>query len=337
VRGILHGFPHFPRTSVATMAAIRLLNPTSAYQGATETCGPTAFSIDLCRNRPREWVNTLIALATHGSARINTLEMKPDPDVRHRKLNETGGMAPVDWIVVASLRSTLCGLMSYRAASLFKGSLENFGIHPGALFDWLTASGFSTVCLFGQNSLSDALFNRFVKQIHGARTHLTGLLNGLDATPEALLRFLSPRLATESWSVFVCIEHRLSNALREGTAADGVNRQARLDLVQSARPPRPSNPTDLRETFTPQALGAFTQSTSHKVFGAAAKMQRARSQLTSDNTAGHVMVLHDIEIGGFYVSCTVSNYGELMYHHSLPVKEFLATVRSVVAATDLLR
>ncbi|MGE0761004.1 MAG: hypothetical protein AB7O38_28590, partial [Pirellulaceae bacterium] len=77
VRGILHGFPHFPRTSVATMAAIRLLNPTSAYQGATETCGPTAITIDQCRNRPREWVNTQIALATHGSARINTLEMKP--------------------------------------------------------------------------------------------------------------------------------------------------------------------------------------------------------------------------------------------------------------------
>jgi hypothetical protein len=46
------------------------------------------------------------------------------------------------------------------------------------------------------------------------------------------------------------------------------------------------------------------------------------------------MLLLDLEVGKYLVSCTVANRGQVMFHHSLPINAFLGTLRAVVVASD---
>jgi hypothetical protein len=336
IGGGLLGFPRLQRDWIACEAALRLVQPSLVAQLTTETCGPAAFIIDLCRRSPLEYVRVLIELAAIGKSKIQDLDLTPTDDIRNRESGmQIHGMAHADWVMLASLRSMLSTTNGFRAIELLKGGgPENSGVNPGAIYDWLCKSGYASVCLIGEDTVLDALRGKADTHKVYADPKMGSLIQGrfkkLDGQIEGALRFIASVCKADGWACFLFVKSNLDTALKGGTKAAKDAQSARLTLQHSPLAPNPADNSLMRPQYTDKAKETFDRAAPK----AKLAMKEAAQALKGTDAAGHVMLLHDIEIGGFYVSCTVSNRGQLMYHPQMPAKDFFSNIRSVVMATD---
>ena len=292
-------FPNLHSPTVVCQAVWRLFDPGALAQKNTETCGPVAFVIDLCRQRPLEYVRTLVTLMVTGKAKLKDLDLAPGSNVCNRRPNEIA-IAQVDWIMVGSLRDSLTGLNIYGLVRLFK-EVEDFGILPDSMFDWLAKSGYGSVVLLGQRSLSNALMGKYSRRVWG---NPPGGFDGLPLTQEGMAK-LAQTGTDSGYSVFLFVDDRLSEALTKGTTH--FETLYAMNEIPGAK----------EVALQQQEL----------------RQQQGRQALLGADKGGHVMLLAELKIG-FYVSVTAFNRGELVYHHTLPKDAFFSCIRTVIVATD---
>lgn len=112
----------------------RVNNPDAVSQGMSSLCGPASLMYMLLLKRPDVYVQYAIDLYVTGKASIGRLRITPGDGCRR---SSAGGMAPVDWITLASLRDSSNDLFAYDSPSD-----EFAGITlPGSLTGWDGLSG----------------------------------------------------------------------------------------------------------------------------------------------------------------------------------------------------
>lgn len=294
------GFPTLHCPTVVCQAVFRIFDPATLAQCNTETCGPAAFVIDLCRNRPHDYTRVLIDLVMCGRSKLGDLDLCPDEKIRNRPL-ESLKVAQVDWIMLASIRDSLTGMNIYGVVKHLWKDIEDFGILPSGLFEWLRLSGYETIALIGEEGLTDALRGHCVFRTHGSPP---AEISSLPISPEGACQLAE---LGSGWgcSVFLFVDDKLSDALNKGTS----------DF-------------ELRHMFqsgSAERTGVLAQDR--------ASQQSGRTSLSGKAKGGHVMLVAEVKIG-FYVSITAFNRGKLVYHHTLPKQPFFSCVRSCIIATD---
>jgi hypothetical protein len=283
-------------------AAYRLFDPGSLAQLNTETCGPVSFIIDLCRQRPMDYVRILKELLLRGQTKVNDLEIAPSENVRFRNPDRVP-IAQVDWVMVGSLRDSLTGLNIYGVASLFQ-NIEDTPIMPEDLFSWLRGSGYGRIALLGVNSRSDFRSDCLVRRAHGKSP--SGF-EGFPLSPEGIAR-LAEKGSDDGWSVFLFVDDRVSDALNKGTI-------------------------DFETRYALNARDMPSQIRTNMIEGDKARLKSAARDLQGEIRGGHVMLVAEIKLG-FYASLTAFNRGRLVYNHTLPKDRFFPCLKSAIIATD---
>lgn len=299
----LDGFPNIDPLTIAREATLRLLDPSVVAQKNTETCGPSAFVIDLCRNNPRGYVTSLVELATSGKSKLGELELTPNKHVRQMTANKLP-MGQADWVMVGSVRNSESSTKIDSLMGLFKDK-ENFGITPGTLFNWLNKSGYESVTMIGPKGYTDSLTGQFQKkQVGDDSMNVKSLpVNGMGAAK------LAEMGTKQGCSTFLFVDDKLSNALSNGTP----DFQIRSKLGRDGKNP------ELYMTSPQEDINN----------------KKGRHALKGEQQGGHVMLITDLEIGGHTVSLTALNRGSMVSHHTLPKDDFIACVRGAMVATGL--
>jgi len=318
-------FSALDRSQIGVVAALRVLDPASMRQQQTETCGPTALIIDLCRRDPAAYADLVINLAESGRATLGSIELQPGTHVTQRPPSQLCNMAQADWIAIVSLRDTVSGTLTDMLSRIDGTDIWGRGVIPANIYDWLVGCGYATVALIGESSAAHALTGARTKYMRSTNGGLPGF--GAMGTSEKDALALADLGVKLGWSVFLLIKASLDTVLQAGTKA----------YEMSALTPLAA-PKALSALTTPAALLDRQQ----RLDAIDARSGQLRSSLgnasksfmKSTDTAGHCMLLLDLEVGKYLVSCTVANRGQVMFHHSLPINAFLGTLRAVVVASD---
>jgi hypothetical protein len=291
------GFPQLHAPTIACQALQRVFDPSSLAQKNTETCGPASFVIDMCRVRPAVYAHALVDLVLFGKTQIHDLPVAPRSSICNRALLGLP-VAQADWVMLASIRDSMSGLNLDGFISLFK-DIDQFGIAPGTLYEWLVRSGYGAVTLIGVETIGDALTSSFKRKVTG---DVPAAAQQFAITPEGAAR-LAEYGSDRGWSVFLFVDDKLSAALNSGTTNFEMRYMAGLE----------------------QRANVLSQE--------ATSQQKGRDALTGDTKGGHVMLVAELKIG-MYVSLTAFNRGKLVFHHTLPKAAFFSNVRCVIAASD---
>ena len=131
-------FPNLNRGQVLLGIRNRLANPDMIDQGDASLCGPASFLYCLIKDHPETWVTYVTQMYTKGSARIHGLEVKPSKDCLNAK---PGGIKPVDWVALASLRDSENTFFDYQDSSDKAAGITM----PGTLSGWFEKAGYRQV------------------------------------------------------------------------------------------------------------------------------------------------------------------------------------------------
>lgn len=103
-RSIVGGgrWPNIPREALAAGMLDRVRNPYNVNQRAGPFCGPSAIVFELVRRDPLRYVQVCRSLYENGSFRSRTEEVRPRDALLNSRVG--GGLSPVDWMLVATLR-----------------------------------------------------------------------------------------------------------------------------------------------------------------------------------------------------------------------------------------
>jgi hypothetical protein len=306
-------FRDFHRRLIAFQMIQRLLSPEIIDQRRTEFCGPTAFMINLCRQKPFAWAQLTISLAETGKARIGDLELKPGSGVRDRNPSNICQTAEADWIIIASLRDSVSWDLMHVANTMCFKSFEDVGVSWENIEDWNKALGFTSVVTLGS-------FNedRWIENFHvraGALwprlllSHKVALNLADDRTRQLRMLEFAAQACEQNWAVFFLVDDKLGRAIQGTEIADAAwlndRREARGQSETTANP-------------------AITKSL----------YQSAATTLNGADVGGHVFLLLSLELGGTYVSLVAINRGNMVSPQLLPKAAFIASVRGIIASTD---
>jgi len=131
-------FPAISRADVITGLRERTNDPATIDQGRASLCGPASFLYCLLNDDPEVYVKYVIDLYNTGTAYIGTLKVSPGKDCRNYKPQ---GIAPIDWIALASLRDSENVFFDYEDTSdQFSGITL-----PMTLAGWFKAARYQDV------------------------------------------------------------------------------------------------------------------------------------------------------------------------------------------------
>lgn len=100
-----HGqWPTLDRDEVGVGILMRLAYPGLLRQGGANLCGPAAMLFNVLNDHPLTYALYAIDLYERGEAKLNRLSIKPMGGVRH--YFSAAKIDPVDWLTMASLRSS---------------------------------------------------------------------------------------------------------------------------------------------------------------------------------------------------------------------------------------
>ncbi|WP_315831500.1 hypothetical protein [Bradyrhizobium prioriisuperbiae] len=133
-------FPHLDRDEVGLGLLMRIANPGLLNQGKADLCGPAAMLYEVASDNPGRYAKFAIDLFENGKASINNLDIKPGSDLRTYNLPSDSGLAPVDWMTMASLRDSENWLYDYNTYDD-----EDSGTKSKELSQWFAKSGYSDV------------------------------------------------------------------------------------------------------------------------------------------------------------------------------------------------
>jgi hypothetical protein len=320
-RGVPLAFFLLDRARIGVMAVLRILEPASMRQQRTDTCGPTAFIIDLCRRDPLSYAKLIVSLAESGRAMLGTIELRPGTQVTSRAATQLCNMAQADWIAIVSMRDTISAPLFGMIAHLDGKEIWERGVNPSDIYEWLVACGYGTVALIGVSSGAHHAFGLRTKCMRSINNSFPGF--AAMGTSERDSLALADLGIKQGWSVFLLINAKLDTALQAGTQAHKVNAGT---VGEAPQPLQAFDPMDRQRRL--DALDACRDQ-----LNAAMRQVNERFEQSTEDTH-HCMLLLDLEVGKYLVSCTVANRGEVMYHHSLPLKTFLSCLDAVVVATD---
>lgn len=332
-------FSTFDRGRIGVVAALRILDPASIRQQQTETCGPTALIIDLCRRDPVTYAQLVIDLAESGRARLGDIDVRPGTYVTQRSAGQIQNMAQADWVAIVSLRDTISGNLIDKIARIDGTDIWARGVTPSNIYDWLVACGYATVALIGESSAGHALTGIRTKYMRSTNGSLGGFGAMGTTTRDALA--LADLGIKMGWSVFLLITASLDTVLQAGTQSHEMHGLTPLDAPKPLSKLKP--PTVSKDPLFAAVQASDARADRQKRLDAIdarrdqlnASLRKANESFQkSTDTAGHCMLLLDLEVGKYLVSCTVANRGKVMYHHSLPLNTFLGTLRAVVIASD---
>ncbi len=131
-------FPHITREQLAQGLRERIANPASVRQGRASLCGPASLMFCLLRDNPDAYVGYVVDLWNNGRARLGTREVRPGEDCRNATPR---GIAPVDWVALASLRDSENLFLDYEESADRVAGITM----PGSLAAWMRATGYQEV------------------------------------------------------------------------------------------------------------------------------------------------------------------------------------------------
>jgi hypothetical protein len=131
-------FPNLSHAQVLLGIRNRLANPDMMDQGSASLCGPASFLYCLIKDDPEAWVTYVTELYMKGNARIRSLEVKPSRDCLNAN---PGGIKPVDWVALASLRDSENTFFDYQDSSNEVGGISM----PNTLASWFQRAGYRGV------------------------------------------------------------------------------------------------------------------------------------------------------------------------------------------------
>jgi hypothetical protein len=135
-------FPNLgiPRSVFAHNLMERINSPSLIDQGNSSLCGPASFVYSLLRRSPERYARYVMELYDNGRATLGHLVVAPGPDCR-RYLPQPGGIDPVDWVALASLRDNTNTFLDYDTADVQVGGITM----PGDLRRWFKGAQWSDV------------------------------------------------------------------------------------------------------------------------------------------------------------------------------------------------
>lgn len=132
-------FPNISRSEVVDGLRDRLAEPTHIDQANTSLCGPASLMYCLASAKPALYAQYVVELYQTGRSTIGRLTVEPGADCKAYKATAAGGIHPVDWVALASLRDSENDAFDYDAPSCEAGGITM----PGDLLDWFKDVGFS--------------------------------------------------------------------------------------------------------------------------------------------------------------------------------------------------
>lgn len=132
-------WPHVNRKDLVAGLIDRLNNPNNIFQAGTPLCGPSSFIRQVVIDNPDAYAQAAIDLYRRGQARIGSLDIKADNELRRSAIR--GGTNPADWIMIASIRDSDNWFLSPA------GWLPNTaGItRPATMESWFRNAGYSQI------------------------------------------------------------------------------------------------------------------------------------------------------------------------------------------------
>jgi hypothetical protein len=132
-------FSCMSRKDVAEGLEERIKDPGKINQLHSSLCGPAALLYSTAVSSPQKYAQFVIDLYERGRAKLGKLNIRPGSDVRRSALPK--GMAPVDWMTLASIRDSQNWFFDYQKASNMVAGITI----PGALAGWFKKAGYRHV------------------------------------------------------------------------------------------------------------------------------------------------------------------------------------------------
>ncbi len=150
-------FPHINPFRFAVELALRVRRPSAVNQERTVLCGAAGILSAYFKTDPKRATQFALDLVDHGSGQLRQYVIEPVGAVRNQAPPTRFGMAPVDWVMLASLRyhfeplAELIGLFSATTADPLRQLTK-----PALLYSALSNMGYATVNdrTFGLSSFS---------------------------------------------------------------------------------------------------------------------------------------------------------------------------------------
>ncbi len=134
-------WPNIAKADLIEPLKERVDKPDTINQNKTSLCGPADFTRDIAIDRPVEYVKAVISLYKTGQAKIKDLSIKPGSDVKRFMIPPTNPIAPVDWIILASIRDSDNWFFDYQSSDDDVAAMTI----PSRKEKWLRAAGYSDV------------------------------------------------------------------------------------------------------------------------------------------------------------------------------------------------
>lgn len=182
-------WPRITRREVADGLRDRVILPALINQGGTQMCGPAAFLYSVARGYPEAYVDYIIDLYEHGSAKLWGFPVSASQSVRDSTVPQGVGIArssridAVDWIGLATLRDSENLVHTYNGLSDGAAGVTL----PATLASWFTKATYSTVhnvtSLIGNKTQADIeAAGHLQMQGHDVCLFISSkMLRGLDA------------------------------------------------------------------------------------------------------------------------------------------------------------
>jgi hypothetical protein len=132
-------WPHLDRADIAAGLKVRIDDPDRINQASTSLCGPADFARDVAEDQPVVYAKAVIDLFKTGAALIGTFAIKPGSDLK--KYSILGSVAPVDWILLASIRDTDNWFLDYQSESDDVAAITM----PHSKVNWLKNAGYTDI------------------------------------------------------------------------------------------------------------------------------------------------------------------------------------------------
>lgn len=133
-------FTNLSRADIASGLRARVDNPSVIQQGPTQFCGPGSFVFSIASDDPVRYVRFAIELFEQGQSNLGKLHVAPDDEVR-RSSPPSSRIAPVDWMVLGSLRDSENWFFDIETGE----SIIRNGTNPHEIAGWFRQAGYTKV------------------------------------------------------------------------------------------------------------------------------------------------------------------------------------------------
>jgi hypothetical protein len=133
-------FTNLSRADIASGLRARVDNPSIIRQGPTQFCGPGSFVFSIASDDPVRYVRFAIELYEHGQSSLGNLHVVPDDEVL-RSSPPSSTIAPVDWMVLGSLRDSENWFFDIGTGA----DIIRNGTNPHEVAGWFRQAGYTKV------------------------------------------------------------------------------------------------------------------------------------------------------------------------------------------------